>query len=147
MLYKRDFYNFRKSSYRERGIPPPTPSPRSVASLPRRGPQTKCAPFEVFSPPNLKVFRRAWTNCFCKFFILCQIPFSNKLRVLCHVMNWKNSTNNFTDWLLDHAPNITWNPLGGKKNQGLFVNYRAQEKYITCNHVYSVLYHFANCRL
>ena len=46
--------HFWKSPYRGRGYPPPTPSRRSVASLP----QTNVPPSK-FAPPKLKVFRRA----------------------------------------------------------------------------------------
>ena len=57
MLYKRDFYTliFEKVPTMEGED---TPSPRSVASLPRRGPQVN-VPLRDFAPPKLKVFRRA----------------------------------------------------------------------------------------
>ena len=56
MLFKRDFYTliFEKVPTVGGGYPPPTPSPRSVASLPRRGPHTKCAPFEILPLQNSK---------------------------------------------------------------------------------------------
>ena len=51
MLYKRDFYTLilERVPIVGGGYPPPTPFPRSVASLPRRGPQTN-VPLSRFCP-------------------------------------------------------------------------------------------------